>query len=244
MTHEHTVKSFDDELKNLDRVIAEMGRLCCDNLSAAVHAVVDRDASQAEELVRSDQKIDELEHELTQCAVRILALRQPMAADLRAIVAALKTGTVLERIGDYAKNIAKRSLAVTQANSIGSLHSLSHLAECVWKMLKTVLDAYVTRDSRKARQVIENDNQVDVLHTSFFRELLTYMMEDPRTISSGIHLLFVAKHLERVGDQATNIAENLLYIVEGSAESLPRSKADNSSYVAVGRPEPKGKNNP
>jgi phosphate transport system protein len=236
MTHQHTVKSFDDELKNLDRVIAEMGRLCIAQLSSAVLAVIGRDADHAGEVVKRDQVIDDLEHELTQCAVRILALRQPMAADLRTIVAALKTSAILERIGDYAKNIAKRSVAIAQMNSVGSTHTLGQLSDCVQEMLTTVLDAYVTRDPRKARQVIANDNQVDLLHTSFFRELLTYMMEDPRTISSGIHMLFVAKHLERVGDQATNVAENLLYIVEGTAESPPRSKADDSSYVAVGRP--------
>jgi len=241
MTHEHTVKSFDDELKNLDRVIAEMGRLCGDHLSAAVHAVVGRDAREAEDMVKSDERIDELEHELTQCAVRILALRQPMAADLRTIIAALKTGAILERVGDYAKNIAKRSVAIAQVNSVGPIHTLGHLSDRVREMLKTVIDAYVARDPKRARQVVQQDSAVDQLHTSFFRELLTYMMEDPRTISAGIHLLFVAKHLERVGDQATNVAENLLYIVEGSAESHPRSKADSSSYVAVGRPDREGR---
>ncbi len=241
MTHEHTVKSFDEELQQLDRIIAEMGRLCTAYLADSVATVLNRDAKAGDDLVKRDLEIDRLEQELTQCAVRILALRQPMAADLRTIVAALKTGAILERVGDYAKNIAKRSVAIAQVNSVGPIHTLGHLSDRVREMLKTVIDAYVARDPKRARQVVLQDNAVDQLHTSFFRELLTYMMEDPRTIGSGIHLLFVAKNLERVGDQATNIAENLLYIVEGSAESHSRSKADSSSYVSVGRPDQEGK---
>lgn len=240
MTHEHTVKSFDEELQQLDRIIAEMGRLCIAYLSDTVQAVLTRDVRNTEDLVKRDLEIDRLEQELTQCAVRILALRQPMAADLRTIVAALKTGAILERIGDYAKNIAKRSVAIAQLNSVGPIHTLGHLSERVQGMLKTVLDAYVARDPKRARQVVEQDNEVDLLHTSFFRELLTYMMEDPRTIGSGIHLLFVAKHLERVGDQATNIAENLLYIVEGGAGFPDRWKAGDSKSVAAAPPARKG----
>lgn len=240
MTHEHTVKSFDEELQNLDRIIVEMGKLCIAYLADAVQAVLSRDVRNAEDLVKRDLEIDRLEQELTQCAVRILALRQPMAADLRTIVAALKTGAILERVGDYAKNIAKRSVAIAQVNAVGPIHTLGHLVERVREMLKTVLDAYVARDPKTARQVVEQDNEVDLLHTSFFRELLTYMMEDPRTIGSGIHLLFVAKHLERVGDQATNIAENLLYIVEGGSEFPDRWKAGGAGSVAAAPTARKG----
>jgi phosphate transport system protein len=236
MTQQHTVKSFDDELKNLDRVIAEMGRLCIANLADSVNAILKHDPKYAEDLVRADLTIDKLEQELTERAIDLLALRQPMAADLRTIVAALKTGAILERVGDYAKNIAKRSIAVAEVNSVGPIHTLGRLADAVQDMLKIVLEAYLAHDTQKARQVVADDSKVDMLHTSFFRELLTYMLEDPRTISSGIHLLFVAKHLERVGDQATNIAENLVYIVEGETGSIDRSKADESSYVAAKPP--------
>ena len=236
MTQQHTVKSFDEELKNIDRVIVEMGRLCLANLADSVDAILDHDSKRAEELVRADLKIDELEHELTQRAIDLLALRQPMAADLRTIIAALKAASALERVGDYAKNIAKRSIAVAEVNSVGPVNTLGRLANTVAELLKKVLEAYVGRDAATARQVIEDDSQVDVLHTSLFRELLTYMMEDPRTIASGIHLLFVAKNLERVGDQATNIAENLLYIVEGGSGFYDRSKADVSSLVATKLP--------
>jgi phosphate transport system protein len=236
MIQRHTVKSFDEELKNLDGEIAEMGRLCLANLAESVNAILKHDSKRAEELVRADLKIDELEHELTQRAIDLVALRQPMAADLRTIVAALKTASALERIGDYAKNIAKRSIAVAAVNSIGPVNTLGRLSDAVAGLLKAVLESYATRDVAGARQVIVDDNQVDVLHTSLFRELLTYMMEDPRTITTGIHLLFVAKNLERVGDQATNIAENLLYVVEGGSGFYDRSKADVSSLVAATQP--------
>jgi phosphate transport system protein len=236
MATEHIVKSFDEDLARLSDLVSRMGGLAENQLDKAIDALQTRDSALAEQVIEADTKIDHLQHEIEELALRMIALRQPMAADLRTIIAALKAASALERVGDYAKNIAKRSIAVAEVNSIGPVNTLSRLAGTVGDLLKTVLEAYARRDVAMARQVIEDDSQVDVLHTSLFRELLTYMMEDPRTIASGIHLLFVAKNLERVGDQATNIAENLLYIVEGGSGFYDRSKADVSSLVGTKLP--------
>ncbi len=236
MAREHTVRVFDTDLQNLERLIEEMGVLCSAHLLDAVRAILDNDDKLADRIVRLDRKVDQLEQTVTAHAINMVALRQPVADDLRTIVSALKTATALERVGDYAKNIAKRSLAIGDPRSVGPLNSLGHLGDAVEGLLKSVVAAYAKRDVVTARNVIEDDSRIDLLHTSLFRELLTYMMEDPRMITTGIHLLFVAKNLERVGDQATNIAENIIYMVEGDPGPIDREKADDSSYLSASPP--------
>jgi len=233
MTSEHIVKSFDDDLKHLDNIIAEMGGLAEAQLADAIEALVRRNVELAEKVVASDERIDALEQELDDRAVAILALRQPMADDLRAIISALKTGSAIERIGDYAKNIAKRTVALSQVPPMGPAQSIARLGHLAQRMIKNVLDAYIARDAAKASDVRQSDHEVDAMHTSLFRELLTYMMEDPRNITPCTHLLFVAKNIERIGDHATGIAENVLFLVLGGAPETGRPKGDTSSFTIV-----------
>lgn len=235
--HTHTVKSYDDELKALDSMIAEMGGLAEAQLAAAIDVLVKRDSEGAEKVVAGDERIDRLEHEIDERAIRLVALRQPMAEDLRAVVAALKTSSVLERIGDYAKNIAKRTVALSQAPPVGPARSIARMGSLAQRMIKNVLDAYVARDAQKAEDVRQSDKDVDAMHTSLFRELLTYMMEDARSIGSCTHLLFVAKNIERIGDHATGIAENVIYLVSGDTVQRKRPKQDASSFTVL---EPTG----
>ena len=182
MQHEHTVKSFDDELKQLDSMIAEMGGMAEANLAGAVDAMVRRDTESALVIKKADKKIDALEIEIDDHAVRILALRQPMADDLRAVIVALKTAAVIERIGDFAKNIAKRTQALSQCPNLGAAKTIKRMAGMAQNMMTDVLDAYVTRDADKADEVRLRDEELDSLYTSLFRELLTYMMENPKNI--------------------------------------------------------------
>jgi phosphate transport system protein len=233
MTSEHIVSSFDDDLKRLDNIIAEMGGLAETQLANSIDAMVRRDSTLAKQVIESDKRIDELERTVDDLAVNMLALRQPVANDLRIVITALKTSSIIERIGDYAKNIAKRSVALSQTPPMGPAKTIARMGGQVQTMIKNVLDAYVARDAEKADHVRASDNEVDLLHTSLFREILTYMMEDPRNISSCTHLLFVAKNIERMGDHATNIAENIHFLVNGSLPSDKRIKEDNSSYTIV-----------
>lgn len=232
MPNEHIVKSFDDELKQLDRMISEMGGMAETQLAASVDAMVRRDAETALKIKKEDKKIDALEQEIDDHAVRMLALRQPMADDLRMVIMALKTAAVIERIGDYAKNIAKRTQVLSQCPELGASKTIKRMAGLVQAMIKDVLDAYVARDAEKANDVRMRDEEVDDLHTSLFRELLTYMMEDPRNITPCTHLMFVAKNIERIGDHATNIAENVHFLVHGEMPEDERPKGDASVYVS------------
>ncbi len=233
MKSEHIVKSFDENLNQLNTAIAQMGGLAEIQLDEAVQALVRRDAEAAAHIIEKDKRIDALEHDVDSMTVRLLALRQPMAEDLRAIVVALKISSDLERIGDYAKNIAKRIAPLAQTPPLETVHTLRRMATLVRGMVKTVLDAYIERDIEKASDVIARDEEVDALHTSLFRELLTYMMEDPRNITPCTHLLFVAKNIERSGDHATNIAENVQFLVSGESFTEERPKGDESSVVVV-----------
>lgn len=233
MTTEHIVKSFDDDLKKLDNYIAEMGGLAEAQLADAVEALVRRDTALAEQVIKGDKRIDDLEAELDDLAITTLALRQPMADDLRMTITALRTASLIERIGDYAKNIAKRSVVLSQEPPVGPAKSITRMATLVQGMIKNVLDAYISRDVEKAEDVRKRDADADLLHTSLFREILTYMMEDPRMITSCTHLLFVAKNLERIGDHATNIAENVYFLVTGEQPSEERKKGDASSFTVV-----------
>jgi phosphate transport system protein len=233
MMPEHIVKSFDEELNELNNTIVQMGGLAEAQIAESVQALVKRDAEAAARVIAEDKRIDALERDVDSMTVRLLALRQPMAEDLRAIVVALKISSDLERIGDYAKNIAKRISTLTQTPPQESVHTLRRMAAIVQSMIKTVLDAYIERDLDRANDVIQRDEEVDTLHTSLFRELLTYMMEDASNITPCTHLLFVAKNIERSGDHATNIAENVQFLVSGTSLTDDRPKGDESSTVVV-----------
>jgi phosphate transport system protein len=230
---EHIVKSYDEELAHLNDVIARMGGLAESQLAAAVDAVVKRDSELASRTVEADAAVDELEHEVDTLVVRLLALRQPMAQDLREIIAALKISSDLERIADYSTNVAKRAMALTQAPPVRPAYAIPRMSRQAMGMINDVLDAYIARDADKALEVWERDEELDEMYTSLFRELLTYMMEDARSISSCTHLLFVAKNIERIGDHCTNIAENIYFLVHGVPLLQSRPKGDDSNYATL-----------
>ena len=234
MDQDHIMKVYDEELGRLDQLIAEMGGLAESQLADAVEAMLRRDGDLARKVAERDQRIDALEREVDALTMRVLALRQPMAEDLRSVIAALKTASNLERIGDYTRNIANRTLALTQLRPIGSAaHTIARMGALVQGMIKNVLDAYVGRDAELADDVRLRDEEVDQLHTSLFRELLTYMMEDPRHITTCTHLLFIAKNVERIGDHVTNIAEHVHLMVSGELPAPDRPKDDRSSLTVV-----------
>jgi phosphate transport system protein len=226
---DHIIKSYDDDLNRLSRMIVEMGGLAESQLAAAIEAVVTRDSALAREVVLGDARVDQLERDLDNLAIRLLALRQPMARDLREIFVALKIASDIERICDYAANVAKRSIALSQTSPIQPTHSLPRMARLAQMLVKEVLDAYVAHDAERALAVWRRDEELDELYSSIFREFLTYMMEDPRNIGACTHLLFMAKNIERIGDHATNIAENLYYLVHGKPLTEARPKGDKSS---------------
>ncbi|MDA0997927.1 MAG: phosphate signaling complex protein PhoU [Proteobacteria bacterium] len=234
MPTNHIVKAFDEDLRTLDNVIAEMGGLAEAQFADSIQALVRRDREFAERVVINDKRIDDLEAKADALAISMLALRQPVADDLRAVITALRVASVIERIGDYAKNIAKRTVALTQTPPGGPTRTIARMGNVVQSMIKTVLDAYLKRDADMAKDVMLRDEEVDALHTSLFRELLTYMMEDPRSISACAHLLFVAKNIERIGDHTTNIAEHVHFLVRGEIPVGARPKGDDSSYTVVG----------
>jgi phosphate transport system protein len=246
MASEHIVKSYDEELERLKQIIVEMGGMAESQLAAAIEAVVKRDSELAAQVIRSDDKVDQLERDLDNLAVRLLALRQPMARDLREVVAALKIASDLERICDYAANVAKRSIALTQSPPIQPAHSLPRMAQLALRLVKDVIDAYVERDPDKALDVWNRDEELDEMYSSLFREFLTYMMEDPRNIGIYTHLLFMAKNIERIGDHATNIAEDLHFLVYGRPLDQARPKGDNSSLelFASNKPAERGSGEP
>jgi phosphate transport system protein len=233
---EHLVKSFDQELKRLRNLMTEMGGIVETQVALAADAIMNRDAAAATRAVEEDPKVDALEREVEKLVIRLLALRQPVADDLRRAVSALKITGDLERIGDYAANVAKRSIVLAQFSLPYSLAGLAHMAHLVQGQLKSIIDALGDNDAEKAVEVWRSDQVVDDIYNAIFRELITYMMEDPRNITPCTHLLFIAKNLERIGDHATNVAENLYYAVTG--ESLPdsRPKGDTSAFAVV-RPQ-------
>lgn len=222
---EHTVKSYDEELAHLTNIIARMGGMAEAQLAAAMQALSRRDSDLAARVVAGDARIDELEQEIQQFTVRMLALRQPVASDLRHIVAALKISSELERVGDYAANVAKRSMVLNHLPAVKPVTAVIHLAKLVQEILKDVLDAYIERDVEKAVRVWNRDEEVDDMYTGLFRELITYMMEDPRTITACTHLMFMAKNIERIGDHATNVAEILHFLVVGTPLKGNRPKS-------------------
>jgi len=216
MAAEHIIKSYDEELARLNKTIVEMGGLAESQLAAAIEAVAKRDSELAARVVEGDAAVDELQRELDNLAIRLLALRQPMARDLREIFAALKIGADLERICDYAANVAKRSIALAQTPPIQPVHALPRMGALALALVKDVIDAYVERNAEKALDVWRRDEELDEMYSSLFREFLTYMMEDPRNIGACTHLLFMAKNIERIGDHATNVAEMVHFAATGT----------------------------
>ena len=232
--NEHIVKAFDQELQLLDKKVAQMGGLAERLLAQSFDALERRDPSLAEAAVASDRAIDQLERELQEQTILMIARRQPVANDLRHIMTVLKIAGDLERTGDLAKNIAKRALAVSGENHPKPLMTgLKHMVELALRQLKDVLDAYAERDADKALRVWRQDERIDSMYNSLFRELLTYMMEDPRNIGLCTHLLFGAKNIERVGDHTTNIAENVHYLVHGTTLADDRPKRDDTSSTLI-----------
>ena len=233
MNEQHTAKAFDVDLTDLARMVAEMGGLAEKQVADAVDALAKRDTALASRVTAADASIDELQREIEEKAVLTIARRQPMAVDLRAIVGALRLATDLERIGDLSKNIGKRVTSIdSEFQPLQLIRGLEHMTTLVQSQLRTVLDAYASHDLAAAMAVWKGDEQVDAICTSLFRELLTYMMEDPRNISFCIHLLFCAKNIERIGDHATNIAETVFYIIEGQQITDKRPKGDVTSFSA------------
>ena len=212
----HTIKAFDQDLNQLRANIAEMGGLAEAAIAESMRALVRRDPDAARIVIENDVKLDALEIEVERLAVQIIALRAPMADDLREVVAALKIAGLVERIGDYAKNIAKRVHAIEGSSELRPLSLLPEMARITGEMVHMVLDAFVQRDSKKAVEVCERDRAVDDFYNSLFRTLLTFMMEDPQNITAATHLLFVAKNLERIGDHATNVAEMVYFAATGT----------------------------
>lgn len=229
---EHTVTAFEDELKALDSKIAQMGGLAEQLLARAIDSLENRDPHLAEQTISKDEAIDRLDHEIEEMAIQIIARRQPVALDLRQILAAIRISADLERIGDLGKNIAKRALAIAHENRPQQLMiGIGHIGSKAMEQLHSVLDAYSQRDAEKAMSVWARDRDLDAIYNSVFRELLTYMMEDPRNIGVCAHLLFGAKNLERIGDHTTNMAESIHFLVKGVSITEERPKHDLTSTL-------------
>ena len=238
MPDPHTVTAFDDELKEIGGLVAQIGGMAERMIDEAMAALARADTDRAARVIEEDTRIDSLQREVEDKAILMIARRQPMAQDLREIVAAIRIASDLERVGDLAKNIAKRVIALQDQPQPKSLmHGVEHLAELSLEQLKDVLDAYGSRDVEQALAVWRRDEEIDALYTSLFRELLTYMMEDPRNIGFCTHLLFCAKNIERIGDHATNIAETVHYQITGVTLTDERPKNDTSTIATVDLPQ-------
>ena len=232
MASEHTAKAFDTDLQELTRLVAEMGGLAERMIVESVDALVRRDAALGRRVVASDAEVDSLQRVIEERAVLTIARRQPMAVDLREIVSAMRVATDLERIGDLAKNMGKRVTALdSDFHPLKLIRGLEHMTDLVQSQVKAVLDAYAAHDLPSAMAVWKGDEGVDAICTSLFRELLTYMMEDPRNITASTHLLFIAKNIERIGDHATNIAETVFYMIEGQQILDKRPKGDMTTFA-------------
>jgi len=234
MMNEHTAKAFDADLQELTRKVAEMGGLAERLVADSVAALIRRDVDLAKRVVAADAAVDTLQHDIEEKAVLTIARRQPMAIDLRDVVGALRVSNDLERIGDLAKNIAKRVTALNgEFHPQKLIRGVEHMATLVLGQIKRVLDAYSARDLSSALAVWKGDEEIDAMCTSLFRELLTYMMEDPRNITFCIHLMFCAKNIERMGDHATNIAETVHFMIEGRAIADQRPKGDTTAFASM-----------
>ena len=231
----HTLKAFDVDLEELSRMVAEMGGLAEKEIADSITALARRDLDLAQRVIALDPSVDALQRAIEEKAILTIARRQPMAVDLREIVGSLRVSNDLERIGDHAKNIAKRVLALDADIAFSQvIRGVEEMTKLVLAQVKQVLDAYASRDVAKALEVWRRDEEVDAVNNSLFRELLTYMMEDPRNITSCTHLLFCTQNIERMGDHATNIAETVYYIVEGQPLAEERPKGESTaSFVAA-----------
>jgi phosphate transport system protein len=231
---EHTVSSFDEDLENIDHLIRDMGDLSGLMLSSATSALLNSDGALAQRVISDDTIMDAKQRELDDRAITLIAKRQPMAQDLRSVVGAIRMAADLERIGDLAKNIAKRVGAVGEtATPKAFSHSIESMAGLVLNQVNGVVEAYVARDAQALGPLRADDEKVDIKYTAVFRELLTYMMEDPRNITACTHLLFCAKNLERIGDHVTNIAENAYYVITGSQLPPNRPKSDETAMSVL-----------
>ncbi len=230
----HIVTSFDDDLLAIQAKISEMGGLCEELLSHALDAVETRDAELAADVIERDKRLDKLEIEVADLTTQVIARRQPMAQDLRFLISALKMSATLERVGDLAKNIAKRGVYLANARPVKVSSSIVRMGQQTLAQLTEVLDAHTARDTALAVSVWRKDVELDETYNALFREVLTYMMEDPRTIGLGSQLLFIAKNLERIGDHTTHIAELIYYVVEGTALGDDRPKGEPISLDGVG----------
>jgi len=231
--NDHTVRSYQEELALLDKKIAQMGGIAEQNLGQSFDALERRDPNLAESVIKSDRAIDLLQREIEEQVISMIARRQPMADDLRHIMSAIRITGDLERVGDLAKNIAKRALAIAhETHPKPVISGFRHMVELALRQLKDVLDAYADRDGARALQVWNADEQIDAMYNSLFRELLTYMMEDPRNIGLATHLLFGAKNIERVGDHTTNIAETVHFMVTGHSITEDRPKIEQVAPIS------------
>lgn len=219
----HTVRSYDEEIDELTGLIVQMGGVAEKQLADAIEALVERDPDLAQQVIDRDKTVDELEEQIDKKVVRLLATRQPVAIDLRMIAMGLKISNDLERASDYAAGIAKRAIRLAEQPQLKPFVTIPAMAQVCQQMLKDVLDAYVARDAEKAMAVWDRDEEVDAFYNSLFRELITYMIEDPRRTQTCIDLMFCAKNLERIGDHSTNIAEKIHYMIHGDPINRQRA---------------------
>ncbi|MEP4248833.1 phosphate signaling complex protein PhoU [Tateyamaria sp.] len=233
MQDQHIASAFDRDLEAIQAQIMKMGGLVENAIKEAAISLETRDEERAEKVRHADKAIDALEEHINEEAARVIALRAPIAVDLRLVLSVIKVSANLERIGDYAKNLAKRTSVLSQMAPVDdSAATLRRMAKEVERMLKDALDAYVNRDAELAQDVIDRDTDVDQMYNALFRELLTFMMEDPRNITACMHLHFIAKNIERMGDHVTSIAEQVVYLVTGTTPDEERNKADKTSVQA------------
>ena len=234
MSDDHIVSAFDEDMGRLRDLFLEMGKIVSSQLHAATRALRKEDRVLAKQVIAGDKELNTLESELNDLAINILALRQPFAADLRTVVTTLKSAGHLERMGDLAKNIAQRTNTITKAEAeTGSIETLIRMSEIVQVMTNSILTAYERLDADMAEEVRAQDETVDKLHNSLFREMLTYMMEDPRNISGCMHVMFMAKNIERMGDNIATIAKELIYMTTGDWPEGKRAKSDKTSRMMV-----------
>lgn len=232
--NEHISSAYDRDLEAIQTLIMKMGGLVEDAILKAATSLSDRDVELAEEVRKGDKVVDELEIQINDEAARTIALRAPVSKDLRSILTVLRLAASLERIGDYAKNIAKRTSVLVEMNPVsGADTALRRMAREVQSMLKDTLDAYIRGDAELAEEVRQRDQEVDQMYNALFREFLTFMMEDPRNITACMHLHFMAKNIERMGDLTTNMAEQVIYLVTGEMPDEARPKGDRTSYVTA-----------
>lgn len=229
----HIVTAVDADLRQIETLLLEMGGLVEAQIADGVQALITRDVEAGQRVRRKDKDVDAFEAQIDELAIRFIAMRQPMAVDLRRVVTALKVTSSLERMGDYAKNMGKRVEALAEAGNIGgSSKMIERMSKLVREMVRDVLDAFIARDTAMAYEIRDRDEQVDQLHNTLFREMLTYMMEQPQNITACLHLLFIAKNVERMGDHATGIAEQIIYLVDGALPDDDRQKGDDTAYYS------------